>query len=354
MKFGFGIVGTGAIAEVHARAIRSLDNADLIGAWNINPEKGRKFCERFECIPFESLDDLLKSPDIQIVNICTPSGAHMEPSIAAIEAGKHCMIEKPLEVSLYRCDRIIDFAKKKGAKAAVIFPLRFQDVNLELKKAIDAGRFGRCIIGDAAVKWFRNQAYYDSADWRGTWKLDGGGVLMNQGIHSVDLLQWCMGPVSSVSAYTDMLGHTRIEVEDTAVAVLRFRNGALGVIEGSTAIYPGFNKKIEILGTQGSAVVEDNSLITWRFTEEMHNDGEIRRRYSTRVDSGGGASDPKAISDLGHIRQISDMVSAIENKRPPAIDAAEARKSVEIILAIYRSSQTRSVVHLPLNSTENF
>ena len=348
MKYGFGIIGTGVIAEVHARSIRSIGNAILIGAYDIDPVKTENFSKQFDCRVFYSLDDLLGSPDISVVCICTPSGAHLEPALAAISSGKHCVIEKPLEITLKRCDQIIHAARKKQIIVTGIYPSRFQEHSLELKKAINAGRFGKIVMGDVSIKWFRSQEYYDSAAWRGTWNLDGGGVLMNQGIHSVDLLQWCLGQVESVSAFAGMLGHQNIEVEDTAAAILKFTGGALGVIEGSTAVFPGFFKKIEILGTRGSAILEENNFQVWKFRDESDTDQEIRRKYSGQPSSGGGVSDPKAISDIGHFRQLQDMVDALEEERSPLVDAQEARKAVEIILAIYKSARTRRIVTLPL------
>ena len=176
---------------------------------------------------------------MEAVTIATPSGAHMEPAVAAAKAGKHVVVEKPLEVTLKKCDRIIEACDKAGVKLAAIFPSRFHDSSKLMKQAVDAGRFGRLTLGDAYVKWYRTQQYYDSGAWRGTWALDGGGALMNQAVHTVDLLAWLMGPVAEVQANTATLAHERIEVEDTAVATLQFANGALGIIEATTAAYPG-------------------------------------------------------------------------------------------------------------------
>jgi len=348
MKYGFGVIGTGSIAEVHARSIHAIDNLVLVGAYDVVRERAEAFGQKYACKAFYNIDAFLNMPDLNVVCICTPSGAHLEPALKAIEAGKHCVIEKPLEVTLERCDKIIAAAKEKQVTIAGIFPSRFQDASIELKSAVDEQRFGRMVMGDAYIKWYRSQQYYDAVKWRGTWKLDGGGALMNQGIHSIDLLQWYMGPVESVSAFTGMLGHKGLEVEDTAVATLKFASGAMGVIEGSTAVYPGFFKKIEILGTQGSAVLEENNFLCWKFLQERETDQDIRKRFSGEHASGGGVSDPKAISDLGHIRQLQDMIYALERKRLPLVDAVEARKAVEIIVAIYQSARTGETVNLPL------
>ena len=220
-----------------------------------------------------------------------------------------------------------------------------------MKQAVDGGRFGRLTLGDAYVKWFRTQQYYDSGAWRGTWALDGGGALMNQAIHTVDLLAWLMGPVVEVQAYTATLAHERIEVEDVAVATLRFANGALGVIEATTAAYPGYLKRIELHGSEGSAVLEEEDIKHWDFAKKT---AQRRRRSIDQMASskstGGGAADPAAIGHHGHAMQFQDFVDAIRKDRTPAIDGHEGRRSVEIILAIYKSAETGKKVTLPLTS----
>jgi predicted dehydrogenase len=271
------------------------------------------------------------------VCICTPSGVHLDPAITCIEAGKHVVIEKPLEVTLKRCDAIIEAAEKAGVKAAVIFPSRFYEGSLKIKNAIDEKRFGNLVFGDAYVKWSRSEAYYQSAAWRGTWKLDGGGALMNQGIHSVDLLQWYMGDVASVQSVAGNIKHKTIEVEDTVVSTLEFVNGALGVIQCSTAVFPGSLKRIEIMGTAGTAILEESNIIKWQFENESADDDLIRSK-SVGIVSHGGVSNPADISFYGHQKQLEDMISSILLDKKPMIDAIEGRKSVAIVLAIYESA----------------
>jgi predicted dehydrogenase len=292
---------------------------------------------------------MLASDAIDIVCICTPSGAHLEPALKSIAAGKHCLIEKPLEVTLEKCDAIIEAAALAGVKIGVIFPSRFYEASLQMKKAVDEKRFGELVLGDAYVKWYRSAAYYKSAAWRGTWQLDGGGALMNQGIHSVDLLQWYMGPVVSVQAFTANRQHKEIEVEDTVVAVLRFANGALGNIEASTAIYPGVLKKIELMGTAGSAIMEESSLIKWDFEQKKDADQAVHDLMGKPKSTVGGAANPGDLSTLGHQYQIEDMISAVDTNTAPMIDGLEGRKSVEIVLAIYESAKTAKMVTLPLD-----
>src|SRR5437762_3574542 len=246
MAIGFGIIGCGMISRFHAKAVADIKGAKVTACFDSFTSAADKFGAEIGCKVYHDLDKMLADKAVDVVTICTPSGVHMEPAIAAAKAGKHIIVEKPLDITLKRCDAMIAAADKAGVVLSTIFPSRFHESSQLLKKAIDAGRFGRLTMGDSYVKWFRTQEYYDSGGWRGTWALDGGGALMNQAIHNVDLLQWLMGDVESVHAMTATLAHERIEVEDTAVAVLRFRNGALGVIEAATSAYPGLLKRTEI------------------------------------------------------------------------------------------------------------
>ncbi|MHB1034320.1 MAG: Gfo/Idh/MocA family protein [Pirellulales bacterium] len=348
MAHGFGIIGCGMIANFHAKAIGDVPGARVVGCFDRVPAAAQRLAESIGCRAYRRLGDLLADPEIDVVTIGTPSGAHLEPAVAAARAGKHVIVEKPLEVTLRRCDRIIDECRTHGVKLSTIFPSRFHDSSITMKSAIAAGRFGRLTMGDAYVKWYRSQQYYDSGAWRGTWKLDGGGALMNQAIHSVDLLAWLMGPVSEIRAQVATLAHERIAVEDTAVATLRFANGALGVIEASTAAFPGYLKRIEISGCEGSAVMEEEDLVKWDFTTPAEHDAAIKEGMARRISTAGGASDPAAIGYHGHARQFRDVVQAIDENRQPAVDGLEGRRAVEIILAIYKAAESGRVVALPL------
>lgn len=348
MAVGFGVIGCGMISRFHARAIRELSGARIIGCYNRGGEKAAQFAAEFGGTVYANFEQMLENPDIDVVTICTASGAHMEPAVAAARAGKHVIVEKPLEITLKRCDAIINACRDNGVVLATVFPSRFHESAQLMKRAVDQGRFGVLTMGDAYVKWFRTQAYYDSGAWRGTWQLDGGGALMNQAIHSVDLLLWLMGPVTEVSAYTATLAHERIEVEDVATATLRFQNGALGVIEATTAAYPGALKRVEIHGSQGSAVLEEENIRTWQFAKMTKRDQQLLERMSDKTKTGGGAADPAAIGHHGHTRQFRDTLDAIRKGRPPFIDGAEGRRAVEIILAIYQSAASGKPVKLPL------
>lgn len=350
MPVGFGIVGCGMIANFHAEAIAHMRGCKLVGCYSATYASAEKFAQARNCTAYQELDALLANPEVNIITICTPSGAHLEPAVAAAKAGKHVVVEKPLEISLKRCDAIIEACRKNGVKLCTIMPSRFGGANQELKKAIDEGRFGQLTLGDTYVKWWRTQEYYDSGGWRGTWALDGGGAYMNQAIHNVDLLQWFMGDVAAVTAFTGTLAHERIEVEDTGVAAIQFANGAIGTMTATTSAWPGFLKKTEIHGTTGSVIVEQDDLLHWEFQKKSPRDRSILSKYSPKTGNTGGASDPKAISFQGHMNQFKDFVNAIQTGSKPLVDGEEGRKSVEIILAIYKSAWTGKRVDLPLKS----
>jgi len=345
---GFAIIGCGLISRFHARAIRELPGAKLIGCYDRVGSAAQRLAKEFDILNLQDLDELLRNDRVDVVTVATPSGAHLEPAVAAARAGKHVIVEKPLEITLSRCDKIIRECEKAGVLLSTIFPSRFHRCWHLLKEAIAQGRFGKLSLGDAYVKWFRTQEYYDSGQWRGTWEFDGGGALMNQAIHTVDLLIWLMGPIVRVSSHVATLAHNRIDVEDVATASLQFENGALGVIEATTAAFPGWLKKIEIHGSHGSVSIEEENIRVWQFAHMTAKDRKIVDDFSHQTRSGGGASDPTAISHAGHTQQFEDVIRAIQSRTQPLIDGHEGRRSVEVILAIYKSAQTGKDIRLPL------
>jgi predicted dehydrogenase len=343
---GFAIVGCGMIARFHARALAEVHGARLSALVSGSEARARAMADELglNCALATDLAAVLARPDVQAVIVTTPSGAHLEPAVAAAAAGKHVVVEKPLEITTERCDRIIAACDAHRVKLCTIFPSRFGDANVALKEAVEAGRFGRLTLGETTCKWWRSQAYYDEGGWKGTKALDGGGALMNQAIHNVDLLCWLMGPVTHLSGFTATLAHERIEVEDTAVACLRFANGALGVIQATTSVHPGLPKTVAIHGDRGTAVIEQDDVLRWDVTPETAEDQAIKVRFAQKTGASGGSSNPAAISHVGHARQLADFVRAIETNTAPLVDGCEGRKAVEIIQAIYRSAETgRSV-----------
>lgn len=341
-KVKFGIIGTGAIAAMHAEALKDAKNAELVAVFDQVTERAKAFAEKFNVRAIDNFEEFLNDKDIEAVTIATPTGVHGKVAVPAALAGKHLLCEKPLDTTIEKVDEIIAACDKTGVLMMSVFQSRFvKNVGL-IKQAIDAGRFGKIVLVSCQCKWFRTQEYYDSATWRGTWALDGGGALMNQSIHTIDLLQYLNGDVEEVSAATATLSHTGIEVEDNAVAILKYKNGALGTIEGSTSCQPGFPRRIEVSGSKGSIVLEDNKIVRWQFVDEEAGDEDIRKNGGIgEVISGGGAGDPMAISSNGHRVQIETLSEAIlAGKKKIDLDGREGRRAVALICSIYKSAQT--------------
>jgi UDP-N-acetyl-2-amino-2-deoxyglucuronate dehydrogenase len=336
----FGIVGTGLIAEFHAKALAEIEGARLVACLDKLPDRAAAFGAKHGCAVYADLRDFLAHPGLEVVNVCTPSGLHLETALPSAAAGKHLVVEKPLETTSERCRRMIEACERHGVLLSGIFPSRFYGAARAVKAAVDAGRFGKLTLGGAHVRWWREQSYYAQGGWKGTKALDGGGALMNQSIHAIDLLLWFMGEAREVLAYAGEVGHEGIEVEDNAVAAVSFRNGALGVVQGSTAAWPGFAKRVEVSGLSGSAVLEEENLVFWKFRDESADDDAMRETYSRRVSRAGAASDPAAIGHLGHRLQLEDVVRAVEGGGRPLVDGVEASKAVTLIEAIYKSSET--------------
>jgi predicted dehydrogenase len=345
---GVAIVGCGLIARFHARALKEVPDTRLVALVSRHLANAQKLNgdEALGCDLYSDLAPVLARKDVDIVIVTTPSGAHLEPAVAAAGAGKHVVVEKPLEITLERCDRIIAACDRAGVKLCTIFPSRFGDANQALKAAVQAGRFGRLTLGETTCKWWRPQSYYDEGGWKGTKALDGGGALMNQAIHNVDLLLWLMGPVTQITGFTATLAHERIEVEDTTVACLRFANGALGVIQATTSVHPGLPKTIAVHGDRGTVVIEQDDVLRWELTPEIAEDRRIKERFAQKTGASGGASNPAAISHVGHARQLADFVQAITQGRPPLVDGREGRRAVEVILGIYRSAASGRTIEI--------
>ena len=335
---GFGIIGVGMIAGYHAKAIGEVAGAKVIGFAGRDPEKTRAFAAGAgAAFATTSIDELIAHPEVDVICVATPSGAHLEPALAAIRAGKHVVVEKPIEITVARADAIITAAAEARVKLCPIFQARFGDGARQVKAAIEEGRLGKPVLASAYVKWFRGAPYYQG--WKGTRLLDGGGALMNQGIHAVDLLQWFAGMAAEVTGYTARRVHLGIEMEDTAVAALKFESGALGTIEATTGAYPGWSRRLEICGDTGSVCLEDDRIVRWDFAQAKPGDDDIRNaKAGTGLGSGAGAAN--AINHEGHRRQIEDLVEAIHTGREPAIAGSQARNSVAIIRALYESAES--------------
>jgi predicted dehydrogenase len=345
---GFGFVGTGVIAAMHAAAVAALPRARLAAVTDVADGAAAAFAAARGCAAEPGLDQLLARPDVDVVCVCVPSGLHAEIGVRAAQAGKHLVVEKPIDVTLAAADRLIEAARAAGVALTVISQHRFDPGLIELKRLLGDGALGRLVLAEASTKWYRTQAYYDSAAWRGTWAMDGGS-LMNQGIHYVDLLRWCMGPVTEVTAVCATQAH-QVEVEDTALAIVRFGSGAVGTILSSTAAYPGFPQRLEITGTHGTVIVEDGRIVRRAFGKGTAGvPGEDADPGAGAVGALGGhgaAVDPAAIEVASHAAQIADLLAAVEEGRAPAVDGQAGRDALEIVRAVYESARTGAPVGL--------
>jgi UDP-N-acetyl-2-amino-2-deoxyglucuronate dehydrogenase len=348
-KLRFGIIGCGNISDTHAIAIQELEDAELIAVCDVIPERAIKLAEKYHCSYDTSIEALLQRTDIDVVCVCTPSGMHSEHGIMAAKAGKHVIVEKPIEVSIQAANALISACKEEGVKLSVISQHRFDDDIIRLKEAIAANKLGQLNFGGSHTKWFRSQRYYDSGDWRGTWELDGGGALMNQSIHYIDLLQYIMGPVGEVFAYCTTRAHVNIEVEDIGIATVKFKSGAVGIIEGNTAAFPGLFTRLDIYGSDGSVVIVNDKIQSWKLKSEGVTEADFGTTkeddYQISGAIKGWASTP-GVWHTSHKRQLKDMIDSIKENRDPKITGEEGVKPLSIILAIYEASRTGKPVKL--------
>jgi predicted dehydrogenase len=340
--FNVGIVGAGTIGATHAQAISRLDAARLVAVAEPRQEPGQTLAATYGGAWHADVGELLARPDVDVVVLATPSGLHAEQAVLAARAGKHVVTEKPMATTLDDADRMIAACREAGVDLAVIFQTRFSRDALRLKRAVEHGLLGRPVLGSATIPWHRTPEYYAaSGGWRGTRALDGGGALMNQGIHTIDLLQWTLGPVARISAETATLTH-RIEVEDTASAWVRFASGALAVIQGTTAAGRDWPVRLEIVGTEGRAVLERGVLTVWEPNREI-DDAELLDAADLKACAGWRSDEHFSV---GHERQLRAIFAALRAGEPPPVPGPEARRAVEIILAIYRSADSGAVVDL--------
>jgi UDP-N-acetyl-2-amino-2-deoxyglucuronate dehydrogenase len=339
---GFGIVGTGVIAAIHANAIALLSKtglaeARLVAVTDVAADAAAAFAAAHGCPAEPDLGALLARPDVEVVCVCVPSGLHAAVGVQAAKAGKHLVVEKPIDVSLAAADRLIDAARAAGVALTVISQHRFDPGLVELKRLLDEQALGRLVLGEASTKWYRAQAYYDSAAWRGTYAMDGGS-LMNQGVHYVDLLRWCMGPPAEVTAVCTTQAH-QIEVEDTALGIVRFASGAVGTILSSTAAWPGFPQRLEITGTGGTVTVEDGQIVGRALATDPGPAAPDGANGAADADRS-AAADPAALDVASHAAQLGDLLDAIDTGREPAVSGQDGRDALEIVLAVYEASRT--------------
>ena len=337
------VVGTGVVGEWHVRMIPKLANCKLVAVCDRLPDKARAVLDKNEISGIPVYADaaglLAAHKDIDIVHVCTPSGDHFTPVTTALKAGKNVICEKPLESELDRVEEMGRISKETGSRLAGIFQNRWSDANRAIKSAAQQGRFGKLAWAGCFTPWYRPDKYYEEGGWRGTWKLDGGGAIMNQSVHAIDLLQWIVGPVKTVCAFASSRIHPRIEVEDTLSATLLFENGGYGTIMGTTAMFPGLPARIEVGGENGTAVSE-NGLKVFKFRDQKPEDDELQQRLAVArgKSTGGGASNTDVGLDL-HARNILHILESWEAGKDAETAAGEARKAVAIVLAMYESAR---------------
>lgn len=335
---GIGIIGYGTITPFHVKSILELENCKLIAIQSSSRKKREIITSELGILAFETYDEIILLNFIDLIIICTPSGFHLEPALASMKAKKHVVVEKPLEITVDRVQKLIAASKKHQVTLSCIFQNRYALDYVKVYKAVQSGVLGKLLLGSACIKWKRDQAYYDATSWRGTIEGDGGAVLINQGIHTIDQLIHLMGAVKSVSGNIRTLTHN-IEGEDVATATLEFENGALGTIDGSTSMFKAFPEKIEIHGEKGSIILEGGKIIHW----ETETDGKLEFEKK-EIHSGG--SNPLAIDYALHKKQLNAIVNAIIKGVAPPVSATEAMRSVAVIEGIYKSSKENKKIDL--------
>jgi UDP-N-acetyl-2-amino-2-deoxyglucuronate dehydrogenase len=336
---GMAIIGAGMVANTHVTALQGLPEARISGVYGRDPTKTADFAAKYGLRTFASYEEVLADKDTDIVCICLPPGLHVDFGLRAAAAGKHLILEKPMDINVAKARKLIEEYRARKLTLSVIFQNRFTPAAQRVKAALDAGLLGRLILGDAYVKWYRSPEYYASNAWRGTWQVEGGGALINQAIHTIDLLQWFMGGVKSLSGMIRTAIH-KIETEDLGVAAVEFSSGALGVIEGTTAVTPGYKERIEIHGTKGSFTLTGGLVTEWKVA------GCLEEDYLDEVKISYGATNSPAISDVNHRAQLRDIIAAINAGRDPLVTGEEGIKSLEIVLGIYESSRNGQKIAL--------
>ena len=340
MTVHVGLIGAGNISDTHARALREIRGVEIAAVYAPARPRVEAFAAQYGCASYDSLEQMLAQRPLDMVVIGTPSGVHADHGIAAASRGLHVLVEKPIEVTTARADALIDAAARAGVTLGVIFQDRLKPDVRRLKSLVAAGRLGTPILANARVKWYRPPSYYGGSRWRGTRALDGGGALMNQGVHTVDLLLWLFGPVRRVFGRT-IAGLHAIEVEDTAVAVLEFASGAIGTLEAATSAYPGYSRQIELTGSNGTVRLDGDDLAAIDLKDARDDERPAPGRGVTASAASAIVADPTA-----HVRVFEDFIGAVGRGAPPACDGPDGRHSVALIEAIYQSARTDQPVDL--------
>ena len=332
------MIGTGAISHKHALAYKNI-GYDLTVCTDIIPEAGKKFADQYGCEFVPTYQEVCRHPKVDYVDLCTFPDFRLEPIEICAESKKHIQVQKPISTNLETARKMVDTARKGGITLGVVSQHRFDDSGIFLSKAIAAGRMGKILQADAYVKWYRSPAYY-SRPIKGSWKTEGGGALINQAVHQVDVLLWLIGPVKELFGYWQLGAMHKIESEDVISAMMRYANGAQGVIQASTAFWPGYSERIEIHGTKGTAVLTGDKLTTWDIQDDSGEPAPVEREVMS------GSSDPMAIPLTPFERQFRNFGDAIANGRRPLVDGEAGYRALELVMAVYRSCREGQKVAL--------
>jgi predicted dehydrogenase len=324
-----GIIGTGAISHKHAQAYRNI-GYEVTVCTDINEEAGRKFAETYGCQFVRSYEEVCRHPDVDYVDVCTFPDFRLEPVQACAAAGKSVQVQKPIATNLETARQMIEIARRAGIQLGVVSQHRFDDSSLFLTRAIAEGRLGKIIQADAYVKWYRSPEYY-SRPIKGSWAVEGGGALINQAIHQVDVLLWLIGPVRELFAFWQLGALHKIESEDVIAVAMRYASGATGVIQASTAMWPGYSERIEIHGTKGTAILTGDKLTAWDVREDSGEPPPLAKEVMS------GSSDPMAIPLAPFERQFRDFGEAVRTGRKPLVSGEEGYRALQLVLAAYQS-----------------
>jgi len=340
-KLGFALIGCGFIGELHAEVIASMPNAKLVAVCNRSSERGELLAKRYNCKYYEDYNDAINDPNVEAVSICLPSGTHHEATLAAARAGKHVMCEKPIDIEVSRAQEMVDVCRENNVRFGVIMQHRFDKPMILLRKAISNGLLGDLLWGCSRTIWYRDDKYFANP-WRGTWQYDGGGALINQSVHYIDLLLSVFGDVKSLSGKCRKLLHKQIETEDVGVANIEFKNGTIGTIEGTTVAYPGLYAELNVFGSKGTVCIRNDNLLFYRFKDGENPEFEaLLNPIKANV-----LNQSPAIESDSHARQYEDFIDAVLTGREPIVTGEDALKSLQVIKAIYTSSSEKREIYI--------
>lgn len=346
-EMGFGLLGAGLIAPFHASSLKDSEKARLVAVADMDQARAQAIAKEFGCKCCTTLDELLADDEIEVINVLTPNHVHHDPVLKIAAAGKHALVEKPPSMSLRETDSMVEACANAGVKLGIVLQCRIRQTLQAMKLALGAGRFGKVLQADAYMKWWREPSYYHRDAWRSS-RRSGAGVTIQHAFHYIDLLQYLMGPAKRVWARMTNLAHPDVELEDTLMAIIEYENGAQGLVEASTAFWPGQDLRIEVCGSNGAATMVGERTQLWQFRDDRPEDEEIRQYGSAAVQT--GASSPTALSHKDHQVVIEDMVDAIREGREPVISCRSVRPALEMALGMYLSAKRGEAVELPIRN----